>query len=56
MPLVGFGITSVLSTLRAIRLRPPEKVEKSQAELDAIRRAEKKEKKAKRDNKPKSYH
>jgi len=54
--LIGLGVFSVLAVLRAIRLRPPEKVEMSQSELDAIRRAEKKEKKAKHNNKPKNYH
>lgn len=42
--------------MKTNRMRPPKKVEKSQAELDAIRRAEKKEKKAKHNNKPKNYH
>ena len=54
--MLSSGIISVLSILRAIRMRPPQVVGKSQTELDAMRRAEKKEKKAKHHNKPKNYH
>lgn len=53
--LIVLGVSSVLAVLRAIRLRPLEKDEMSRVELDAIRQAEKKEKKAKHHNKPKNY-
>lgn len=41
--------------MKTNRMRHPKMVEKSQIELDAIRRRAKKEKQSKHNNKPKNY-
>ncbi len=57
--LMDLGVVLVLrkgwGRIKMNCMRPPKMVEKSRIELDAIRQAEKKEKKARHNNNPKNY-